>query len=181
MPLLNGILIRLKRLEIWRHEMSVTMRTCEELHPDLRIDIPGRPRVLIACDDDHDAKRLKPLLSEAGFAVECVRSITAACEAAKSGRFQVVICKPQLRDGSWRRLTELASHYDLSFVVVVWAHTFDLRDWAEALDNGAFDVLDAVYDLPRVVEVVKGASWAAFLLGAAPIPGTIVSDSHKVA
>jgi DNA-binding NtrC family response regulator len=110
------------------------------------------------------------MLSEAGFAVDCVRSITAACQAAKSGLYQVVVSKPQFRDGSWRRLTELASHYDLGFVVVVWAHTYDLQEWAETLDNGAFDVLDAVYDLPRVVEVVKGASWAAFLKGAAPIP-----------
>jgi DNA-binding NtrC family response regulator len=154
--------------------MSVTMRPCEEIRSDLRAITPGRPKVLIVCDDDHDSKRLKTMLSEAGFALECARTITAACETAKSGQFQVVICKPQLRDGSWRRLTELATHYDLRFVVVVWAHTFGLREWAEALDNGAFDVLDAVYDLPRVVEVVKGASWAAFLMGAAPIPEAIL-------
>jgi len=161
--------------------MSVTTQPYEEILSNLGTNIPARPGVLIASDDDNDAKRLKTILSEAGYGVECARSITAACGAAKSGQFQVVISKPQLRDGSWRRLTELANHYDLHFVVVVWAHTFDLREWAETLDSGAFDVLDAVYDLPRVVEVVKGASWAAFLMGAAPIPQAIVSDSDKVA
>jgi DNA-binding NtrC family response regulator len=128
---------------------------------------------LIVCDDDSETQRLRTLLLEAGFASDCTKSITTGCEAAKSGQFQVVVSTPQLRDGSWRRLIDVANRYDLHFEVVLWAHKFELRDWAEALDNGAFDVLDAVCEQPRAVEATKCALWAAYLKGAGPNPRAI--------
>ena len=148
--------------------MSLAMQTQEEIRSGLQSNIPDGARILIVCDDDSDRKRLRALLLEAGFALECAKSIATGCEAAKSCQYQVVISIPQLSDGSWRRLTDIANHYDLPFEVVVWARNFDLREWAEALDNGVFDVIDAVYDQPRVVEVVKCAFWAAYLKGALP-------------
>jgi len=53
------------------------------------------------------------------------------------------VSTPLLRDGSWRRLTDIANHYDLGFEVVLWARTFDLAEWGEALRKERFDVLDA--------------------------------------
>jgi len=141
--------------------------------------IPDGARILVVSDDDSDAKRLRTLLFEAGFASDYANSITAGCDAAKSGQYQVVVSIPQLRDGSWRRLSDIANHYDLRFEIVLWAHNFDLRDWAEALDTGAFDVLDAVYERSRVVEATKCAFWAAYLKGAGPTPRGI--RPHKAA
>jgi DNA-binding NtrC family response regulator len=94
----------------------------------------------------------------------------AGCESAKSGRFQVVISTPVLGDGSWRRLVDIASHYDLGFVVVLVASTFDCNQWAEALENGAFDVLDVLHELPKAAEIAQRAQWAAYLKGAGPGP-----------
>jgi DNA-binding NtrC family response regulator len=125
---------------------------------------------LIVCDDDSDTERLKTALQEAGFVSEDAKSITAGCEAAKSGRFQVVVSTPMLRDGSWRRLADIANHYDLGFEVVLWARNFDLAEWLEALKEGAFDVLDVRCELPSAVEAVKIALWAAYLKGAGPDP-----------
>jgi len=153
--------------------MSLAMQIQEESRSGLQSNIPDGARILIVCDDDSDRKRLTTLLWEAGFALDCAKSITAGCEAAKTGQFQVVVSTPQLRDGSWWRLTDIAYHYDLRFEVVLWAHNFDLREWAEALDRGAFDVLDVVYEQPRVVEAAKCAWWAAYLKGAGPNPSTI--------
>jgi DNA-binding NtrC family response regulator len=150
--------------------MSFTMQTPEKLRSGLCSNLPDVPRILIVGDSDSDTKRVRTLLMEAGFASDCAQGIATASEAAKSGQFQVVVSIPQLRDGSWRRLTEIADHYDLGFEVVLWAHSFDLREWAEALENGAFDVLDALNEQPRVVEVIKGALWAAYLKGAGPKP-----------
>jgi DNA-binding NtrC family response regulator len=149
------------------------MQTYEAIRSGLQTNLPDGARILIVGDNDSDTKRLRSLLKEAGFASNCVKSIATACEAAKSGQFQVVVSIPQLRDGSWRRLTEIAHHYDFRFEVVLWAHNFDLREWAEALENGAFDVLDAVNEQPRLVEVIKGALWAAYLKGAGPRPKAI--------
>jgi DNA-binding NtrC family response regulator len=127
---------------------------------------PREVRILIVSENDSVADRLAIALSEADFIWERARSITAGCESARSGRFQVIVTAPFLGDGSWRRLVDIAAHYDSGFVVILLATTFDLREWTEALEHGAFDVLDALHELPRVAEAVKSAAWAAYLKGA---------------
>ena len=82
----------------------------------------------------------------------------------------MVVSTLLLRDGSWTRLTDIANHYDLGFEVVLWARNFDFAEWGEAMKDGAFDVLDALCELPRAVEAVKTALWAAYLKGARPDP-----------
>ena len=96
--------------------------------------------------------------------------MTAGCRAARSGRFQVVFTAPMLADGSWNRLADIAGYYDLGFVTVLVAGTFDLKQWAEALEAGAFDVLDALHELPLTADFAKRAFWAAYLKGAGPRP-----------
>lgn len=132
----------------------------------------GEARILIVCDDDSIAKRLNDILLEAGLSSERVKSMTAGCRSARSGRFQVVLTAPVLGDGSWRRLVDIASHYDLGFVVVLVASTFDLKQRAEAMEDGAFDVLDLdrLHELSKTAEVTRGALWAAYLKGADPRP-----------
>jgi len=130
---------------------------------------PEGSRILIASEDP-SAERLKTTLGEAEIVWETARSMSAACELARSGRFQAIVSSPLLRDGSWRRLIDVANHYDLGFEIVLLARHFDLVEWGEAMTDGAFDVLDAVDDLPRAAEVVKGALWAAHLRGAGPRP-----------
>jgi DNA-binding NtrC family response regulator len=139
-------------------------------HSGMPLKLPDGARILIVCDDNSDTERLKTVLQQAGFVSECAKSITTGCEAAKSGQFQVIVSTPLLRDGSWRRLTDIANHYDLGFEVVLWARNFDLAEWLEALKDGAFDVLDAMCEPPKAVEAAKRALWAAYLKGAGPNP-----------
>ncbi len=134
---------------------------------DLPLEVRDGARVLIVSDDS-DGERLKTALREAGFISEIAKSITAGCEAARSGRFQVVVSASLLRDGSWRRLIDIANHYDLGFEVVLWARNFDLHDWAEAMKDGAFDVFDVLCEPPKVVQAVKTALWATYLKGTGP-------------
>ena len=150
--------------------MGLMTQTHEDICSSLQTNFPEGSRILLVCDDDSETRQLRTLLLDAGFCVDCAKSMRAGCEAAKSGEFRVVISTPLLKDGSWRRLADIANHPDLRFEVVLWARSFDLREWAEALENGAFDVLDAVYELSRVVEATKAALWAAYLKGAGPIP-----------
>ena len=139
-------------------------------HSGLPLKVPDGARILIVCDDDSETERLKTILRQAGFVSEFAKSFTAGCEAAKSGRFRVVVSTPLLSDGSWRRLIEIANHCDLGFEVVLWARNFDLAEWVEALKDGAFDVLDALCAPPKAVEATRRALWAAYLKGAGPDP-----------
>jgi len=161
--------------------MGLTTQTYEEIRSGLQPNVADAARILIVCDDEVERKRLTVLLSEAGFDSDCAESLTAGCAAAKSGQYQVVVSIPELIDGSWKRLADLAARYDLRFEVVVWARNFDLTDWAGALDNGAFDVLDAVYEQHRIVEATKCAMWAAYLKGAGPMPRVNLPHHSAVA
>ena len=155
--------------------MSLLTQTREGISESMALSgspmkIPDGARILIVSDDNPDTERLNDVLREAGFVSERARSITEGCEAAKSGRFQVVVSTPRMWDGTWRRLIDIANHYDLRFEVVLWARSFDLLEWTEALKDGAFDVLDAMCEQPKAVESTKRALWAAYLKGAGPKP-----------
>jgi DNA-binding NtrC family response regulator len=95
------------------------------------------------------------------------------CAFARSGQFQVLYTTPVLPDGSWRRLADIASQYDLGFVVVLVASGYDFNQCAEAVKEGAFDVLDPMHELPKTAEAARCALWAAYLKGAGPCPKVV--------
>jgi len=129
----------------------------------LTLTVPEMPRILIVCDNNSDSERLKTVFRKAGLTSESTNSITTGCEMAKSGRFQVVFSTPLLGVESWRLLADVADYHSLSFELVLLARNFDLDQWAEALQAGAFDVLDILCDLPKAAEAARRASGAAYL------------------
>lgn len=136
------------------------------LSPGLEQGNLQEARILIVSENDSLAERLGLALSQANFVWERTRSMAAACKAARSGQFPVMFTTPLLADGSWRQLVDIAAHSDSGCVVILVASTFDIQEWAEALEYGAFDVLDALHELGRVGECVERAGWAAYLKGA---------------
>jgi DNA-binding NtrC family response regulator len=129
----------------------------------LTLRVRDLARVLIISDSDSDTERLKTGFRNAGLTSENTNSMTAGCAMAKSGRFQVIFSTPRLADGSWMRLIEVASQHNLGFEVVLLARTFTFNEWAEALQVGAFDVLDVLSDLPKAAEAARRASGSFFL------------------
>jgi hypothetical protein len=69
-----------------------------------------KPRVLIAIDDDVLCAEIARAYRQAGMAVEDSATFAAACDAARSGRFPVVVAVPVLKDGSWKRLLAARRH-----------------------------------------------------------------------
>jgi DNA-binding NtrC family response regulator len=134
-----------------------------KLPAGLTLRVPDMARILIVSDSRPDTDRLKSDFRDAGLSSESANSMAAGCALAKSGRFQVVFSTPLLGDGSWRRLIEVASEHNLGFEVVLLARTFSFNEWAEALQIGAFDVLDVLSDLPKAVEAARRASGSLFL------------------
>lgn len=127
-------------------------------------------RILIVSDNDALSELLEVILLRAGLASERVRNLADGCEFARSGRFQVVLTTSDSPDGRWRPLTDLANRHRPGFVLIVVANAFDARSWADAFDEGVFDVLDASHELSKAGEIAKRALWAAYLEGAGPQP-----------
>ena len=135
----------------------------------------AKAHILIVSDNNVISEVLEVILSNAGISSEREMSVTKGCELARSGRFQVVVTTSDLVDGTWKLLVELAGRYRPGFVVIVVADAFDARKWANALDDGVFDILDASHELWKVGEIVTRALWAAYLEGAGSQP---ISPSH---
>jgi DNA-binding NtrC family response regulator len=154
--------------KVKEYVMSQITPNHEKPEPGMPLKVPGGARILIVCENDSETMQLKTELLREGLIWQCAKSITEGCEAAKSGQFQVIVSTPQLQDGSWRRLIDVANHYDLSFEVILWAQNLDSSEWMKALNDGAFDVLDAACEQPNTVETTKSALWAAYLKGAGP-------------
>jgi DNA-binding NtrC family response regulator len=129
----------------------------------LEMKLPSPPTILIVCDNEADTDALGCVLREAGLACERVRHIAAACELARCGGFQLVFTSPFLEDGSWRHLIDLAHHHELGFEIVLLGRTFSDKEWAQALQEGVYDVLDVLTDLPRAAQVAKSAAGADYL------------------
>lgn len=136
----------------------------------LTLKVPDAARVLIVSDDDSDTELLKTAFRKAGVGSESTHSMAEGCRSAKSGRFQVIFSTPLLADGSWGRLIDVADQYKLGFEIVLLARTFTFNEWAEALQVGAFDVLDVLCDLPKAAEAARRASGSAFLKRFRPHP-----------
>jgi DNA-binding NtrC family response regulator len=137
--------------------------SCDQTSSSLTPRALDLARVLIVSDNDSETERLETAFREAGLTSESANSMTVGCALAKSGRFQVIFSTPLLGDGSWERLIELASQHNLGFEVVLLARTFTFDEWAEALQIGAFDVLDVLCDLPKAPEAARRASGSFFL------------------
>jgi DNA-binding NtrC family response regulator len=130
----------------------------------LPMKAPTKSRILIVSENDLEAEGLKSVLLDAGLASESARTITAACEWARAGGFQVIFSSCCLEDGSWRRLIDLAHHYDLNFEVILIARNIGDKEWAEALQLGAFDVVDLLSDLSRAGALARSAVGADYLV-----------------
>jgi DNA-binding NtrC family response regulator len=156
----------------WRISTMLVEEEIGEARPIARLAlrVPDGARVLIACEDRFITQQLKAALEDGGLFPESVTSMTAACDLARSGRYQVIVCAPVLSDGTWKRLIDLANYYNLGFEVILLDRSFDPSEWANTVEEGAFDVLDATDELAKAGEVIKHALWAAYLKGAGPRP-----------
>ena len=134
----------------------------------LKSRAPENPRILVVTDDDTLAKELALVFRQAGLPAERTPNMAEGSEAARSGRFQVVVTAPQLKDGSWKRLAGIAHGYRSGFAVILVAKTFDQNQRTRAIEDGALDVLDAFHDLPRLPEAARRALWIEYLTGAWP-------------
>ena len=133
--------------------------------PRINVDprVPDTAPILIVCESDSDSEQLKTAFREAGLTSERVNDFTSGCKSVKSNRFQVVFSAPLLQGRSWTCLIDTAGQNELGFEVILVARTFDLYQWAEALQVGAFDVLDVLCDLPKAAEAAKRALWGQLI------------------
>lgn len=88
-------------------------------------------------DDRSIYNELEIVQLNEGLASECEESMTAACDSANSGRFQVVVTVPVLLDGSWKCLINVEGRCNPGFVNILLARTLDCNQWAQVVEDEA--------------------------------------------
>jgi DNA-binding NtrC family response regulator len=152
------------------HLMQIPTRAYEaEPLAGLALGKHRMPRILIVSERDSDRMQLKDVFLQAGMASESADNMAAGCESARSGRFGVIFSTPQSDEGLWTRLIDVANQYGLNFEIVLLARAFDLNQWVEAMQLGAFEVLDVSRDLPNAAEVARLALGAGHLRRFRPV------------
>jgi CheY-like chemotaxis protein len=147
--------------------LSQNLEVTSQVVP-LKSRAPENPRILVVTDDDTLAKELDLVFRQAGLPAERTPNMAEGSEAARSGRFQVVVTAPQLKDGSWKGLARIAHSHRSGFAVIFVAETLDPRQRVQAIAEGALDVLDGSNELARVPEAARRALWIEYLTGAWP-------------
>lgn len=116
------------------------------------------PLVLFLSPFQRDASELGRLIQDTGAQIIHARSIREAGARLRAMRYDVVLTEAELEDGSWREVVRLVRQ-NASGTEVVVTHPFaDVRLWAEAINLGAYDVLQQPFEESEVRRILSSAA-----------------------
>lgn len=100
-----------------------------------------------------DRRRLSACLPEGRWQVHHASAVRAAIDMLRSIDYDAVITEILLPDGPWTELRDAGS----SCPIIVAANSVDARVWADALAQGAYDVLVKPYNTEELLYVLQSA------------------------
>lgn len=105
--------------------------------------------------------RLREIFSHSNWEIAEARGCGEAEEILRATRVGVVLCDPQMPDGTWRDLLGYLAGLPWSPVLIVAGEPADDELWADVLNEGGYDVLAKPFDQVEVVRIVSLAwlSW----------------------
>lgn len=117
----------------------------------------GRPRVLLADDDDVLARSYARVLASEGYDIESVQDGEAAITAVRARPFDVVVSDIDMPRVGGLRLLERVRAYDLDVPVVLVTGNPSLDTAIAALEHGALRYLPKPVDAAKLRQVVAHA------------------------
>ena len=108
--------------------------------------------VLAICSQSGQISALTRILRHTSWTLETASCLSSAESALRLASPQVVLCDEKLIDGDWLDVLHLAHAINPAPEVVVMSPTADDRLWADALQQGVWDVL---MDLQSQRDVVR--------------------------
>jgi hypothetical protein len=104
--------------------------------------------------EDHVA--LGVMITDARWTVQRISTLNGACTILRETPHPIVICEGDLF--AWRVMLEYISQLPDPPLLIVTSRLADERLWAEALNLGAYDVLEKPFDPTEVFRIVSMAS-----------------------
>jgi len=103
---------------------------------------------------DEESSSLAAILRGSNWQVRNARTCREAVEFSHNGPVPVVLCQPNMPDGSWNTLMDRMRESADPPAVVVVSRLADERLWAEVLSLGGYDVLMTPFDRAEVLRVL---------------------------
>ena len=100
-----------------------------------------------------DQRRLSACLPESRWRVDHASCVHSACKLLASTAYDAIISEIRLRDGRWTALRGCGS----AAPIIIASDCIDARLWAEALSQGAYDVLVKPFNTEELLHVVQNA------------------------
>lgn len=105
--------------------------------------------------EDHVALS-RVMITDPRWTVQRISTLNAACSLLRETPHPIVICEGDLF--AWRVMLEYISQLPDPPLLIVTSRLADERFWAEALNLGAYDVLEKPFDFTEVIRIVSMAS-----------------------
>jgi len=103
---------------------------------------------------EDERKSLASILFGSKWLVTEVQTCQEAIDLSSSQPVRVVLCEPQMPDGTWDTLLEKMHEAVVPPALVVVSRLADERLWVEVLNLGGYDVLLTPFDRSEVLRVL---------------------------
>lgn len=128
------------------------------------LEVRNKARVLIVDDDTGMTETLSDILADSGYHVETANDGFKAIEKVKTDVFDAILMDIKMPGiNGVRTYKKIKSIQPKAVVMMMTAHSVeDLV--AEALKEGAYDVMHKPFDITKVVDFIESVKKGAFIL-----------------
>ncbi len=133
--------------------------------------------VLLISSDEGETVALERILSE-HVNLCSVQSLSELQEVLESGGYDAVFCGWSFHQGTWNAALERVQQRCPDLPVIIFSRMGGEKEWVEALEAGAFDLLVAPYQKRNVLPLLEHAVVshdARRSRNAAPCPKAVAS------
>jgi len=96
------------------------------------------------------------------WTLETSRTLDEALRILRNGRISVVLCDRDLHPGTWKDVIEALAYLPDPPYLIVTSRQADDRLWVEALNLGAYDVLQMPFNAAEVTRAL-GMAWLRWI------------------
>ncbi|MBI3894974.1 MAG: response regulator [Acidobacteria bacterium] len=116
----------------------------------------SKPKVLLLSSDEAETSLLKEILGDR-VVLKSIKSLTELRSILESDNYDAMFCGWSFHQGTWHEaLGQIKQRYP-NLPVIVFSRAGGEKEWLEALEAGAFDLLVAPYMKRNVLPVLEHA------------------------
>jgi FixJ family two-component response regulator len=115
-----------------------------------------------------------PLCPGFNWALKTSKTLDEALPILRNDRISVVLCERDLHPGTWKDMVEALALLPDPPYLIVTSRQADERLWVEALNLGAFDVLQMPFNAAEVTRSL-GMAWLRWADRRRPVPAKVLA------